>query len=385
MGYLAYFSRPFLLAVTLWPFVSAVLTVPVLALLYHRDNRLRFTQVVVAYGSVLYAIGLMCFTMYPMPDDPVAYCAAHHLHPQLDPLQFVADIRSDGMSAIMQLALNVVFFIPLGFIAGRVFRWRLRAALPFGFAVSLLIETMQLTGMFGLYPCSYRLFDVDDLATNTFGALVGFAVAMLLNRLLPIREADMTTVTSPGFVRRLIAYTLDCAAISLSAGTVTAAATLVYNNLMLPDDAPWQPIPAIGRFGFADLMFGAAFVMFEVVVPVMRGGRTLGGSFTHMTCETRPRAGWRRLLFYAVRSAVVFVAVFSGRIPWSGLVMIALAVFYAVRHRMPYDLLPASPAPASAVLMASSGVPDDAMGTAGSTACTGTTPDVSADGAPIAS
>ncbi|RSX57794.1 VanZ family protein [Bifidobacterium samirii] len=348
MGYLAYFSRPFLLAVALWPFVSAMLTVPVLALLYHRDNRLRFTQVVVAYGSVLYAIGLMCFTMYPMPDDPVAYCAAHHLHPQLNPLQFVADIRSDGTSAIMQLALNVLFFIPLGFIAGRVFRWRLRAALPFGFLVSLLIETMQLTGMFGLYPCSYRLFDVDDLATNTLGTLAGFGIAMLLNRLFPIREADRTTVTSPGFVRRLIAYALDCAAISLSAGTVTAIATLVYNDLILPPDAPWQSIPSAGRFSFADLMFGVAFAAFEIVVPVMRGGRTLGGSFTHMTCETRPRSGWRRLLFYVVRSAVMFVAVFSGRIPWSGLLMIALAVFYAVRHQMPYDLLPASPSAAAA-------------------------------------
>ena len=160
----------------------------------------------------------------------------------------------------------------------------------------------------------------------------------------------MTTVTRPGFMRRLIAYALDCAAISLSAGTVTAVATLVYNNLMLPADAPWQPIPAIGRFGFADLMFMAAFIMFEVVVPVMRGGRTFGGSFTHMTCETRPRAGWRRLLFYIVRSAVVFVAVFSGRVPWSGLVMIALAVFYAVRHQMPYDLLPASSSVVSSIV-----------------------------------
>lgn len=45
-----------------------------------------------------------------------------------------------------------------------------------GAAVSLLTETAQLTGIFGLYPCSYRLFDVDDLLLNTGGAGLGFAL-----------------------------------------------------------------------------------------------------------------------------------------------------------------------------------------------------------------
>ena len=77
MGFLKNFSEPFAFALALWPFVSMLLTVPVLALLYHRDNRIRLSSAIVAYGTVLYLLGLLCFTLYPMPDDPEAFCAAN--------------------------------------------------------------------------------------------------------------------------------------------------------------------------------------------------------------------------------------------------------------------------------------------------------------------
>lgn len=72
MGFLKNFSEPFAFALALWPFVSMLLTVPVLALLYHRDNRIRLSSAIVAYGTVLYLLGLLCFTLYPMPADAAA-------------------------------------------------------------------------------------------------------------------------------------------------------------------------------------------------------------------------------------------------------------------------------------------------------------------------
>ena len=201
MGFFESFSAPFMMSVALWPLVSFIVTVPVLAMLYHRDNRLGFGAALSAYATVLYLIGLLCFTLYPMPDDPAAYCATHHLHPQLNPLQFIGDIRADGLTAILQIVMNVVFFVPLGFIMKRVFRWKFAVALPVGFLASLLVETMQLTGVMGVFPCSYRLFDVDDLIWNTSGAVIGYGCAMLFDRLFPPRRTDMQTVTRPGFVR----------------------------------------------------------------------------------------------------------------------------------------------------------------------------------------
>lgn len=162
MGFLKNFSEPFAFALALWPFVSMLLTVPVLALLYHRDNRIRLSSAIVAYGTVLYLLGLLCFTLYPMPADAAAYCAAHHLTPQLNPLQFIGDIRTDGLTAVLQIAFNIVFFLPLGFIMGRIWRWPLPVTAVLSFATSLFLETMQLTGLMGVFPCAYRLFDVDD-------------------------------------------------------------------------------------------------------------------------------------------------------------------------------------------------------------------------------
>lgn len=71
--------------------------------------------------------------------------------------------------------LNVAMFVPLGFLLpllGRRFRkwyW----AIPAGFAVSLVIELVQLA--IGRGIC-----DVDDLFANTLGAVIGFAVIMTI-------------------------------------------------------------------------------------------------------------------------------------------------------------------------------------------------------------
>lgn len=47
-----------------------------------------------------------------------------------------------------------------------------------GLATSLAIELTQLIGVWGLFPCAHRLFDVDDLLLNTAGATLGSLVAL---------------------------------------------------------------------------------------------------------------------------------------------------------------------------------------------------------------
>lgn len=228
MSYVLYFSKPFALAIAIWPFLSLLLTLPVLALLYHRDNRLRFTSALTAYLVVLYLIALACFTMYPMPENPATYCAAHHLRPQLNPFEFIHDIRTDGITGVMQLAMNVVFFLPLGYFMKRVFRWKFATALPAMFLTSLLIETTQLTGIWGIYPCAYRLFDVDDLITNTLGGILGYAMGSIVTHFLPQQRIDEDAITTePGFVRRCVALAIDLFLVETASLSVTALIYLV--------------------------------------------------------------------------------------------------------------------------------------------------------------
>ena len=62
------FTDSFAIALGLWPLVSMFLTLPILAMLYRRDGRLRAPSVIGTYLSVLYVLGLGCLTLYPLPD-----------------------------------------------------------------------------------------------------------------------------------------------------------------------------------------------------------------------------------------------------------------------------------------------------------------------------
>ena len=86
-------------------------------------------------------------------------------------------------------------------------------------------------------------------------------------------------------------------------------------------------------------LFLAALILFEGVVPWLRGGCTLGGSFTHMTVETRPREGWRRAAFYVARMATLIAVVWWHSGGFNLLVFIGLGIFWMVKHQMPYDLI----------------------------------------------
>lgn len=210
MGFILSFTDKFVAALSLWPFASFMLTLPILAYLYHRDGRLKVWSAASAYLVVLYFLGLGCFTLYPLPSGTEGLGITYGIAPQLNPIAFVGDIYRDGITAVLQIIMNVVFFVPLGFIASRAFRMRFQTTLLLGFATSLLIETAQLTGFFWLYPYAYRTFDVCDLMWNTGGAVAGWWAARLLARVLPQAQRDEDSITtSPGFVRRSVAFMLD--------------------------------------------------------------------------------------------------------------------------------------------------------------------------------
>ena len=328
MSFLLSFSDKFQMAVALWPFVSFALTLPILALLYHRDGRLRVWSAVGAYLTVLYILGLACFTLYPMPDGHAGPGITYGIPPQLDPLGFVASVAKDGLRAVLQIVFNIVFFVPLGFIMSRAFKRGIVLTALVGFLVSLLIETAQLTGCFWMYEYAYRTFDVNDLMWNTAGAVLGWACAWVVAKVVPPDVDDEPEVTDhPSFVRRFVALCLDLTLIQVIVIVVGALALLVYLQ--------FEPNVDDAVVATAVLVFMAVvFLIVEWVVPWLRKGRTPGGGFVRMTIETRERTGGRRFAFYLLRTlTLVLVWAFSFIVP------LILVIFYAVKHCMPYDLL----------------------------------------------
>lgn len=330
-GFLSTFSKPFQLTVLLWPFVAVLLTVPAAVYLYHRDNRLRPASVLGAYSFMLYVLGLGCFTLYPWPRDPAAYCATHHLGAQLNPLQFIGDIRADGVTAILQLGMNIVLFVPMGFFLTRFFRLPSWVAVAVCCATSVCIEVAQLTGIFHLYPCAYRICDVDDVITNTLGGAVGVALGLWCNRAFPTPRIDKTEVTMhPGFLRRCVSFAVDMGIVSMCQMLSIVLWSYLGHETIAPEGGSFL------------VLLSVWFVLFEGVVPWCTHGRTIGCLLTRMTVESTQRTLPQRLAFHAARTALLYtltIGLCTWRSPWSFVLGLATVVWWIVCKQMLYDAI----------------------------------------------
>ena len=72
-----------------------------------------------------------------------------------------------------QILTNVVMFLPIGVIAGRIWRWR---GLWVAAGLSVVIEVLQLITARGL--CEF-----DDVMHNMIGAAIGVGIVMLCAKL----------------------------------------------------------------------------------------------------------------------------------------------------------------------------------------------------------
>lgn len=334
MGFLAGFSDRFALALAAWPAASFLMTLPLLAFLYHRDGRLRLGAAMGAYLAVLYGLALVFFTLWPLPEGDEGLGITYGIPPQVDPLAFVGDIRRDGMQAVLQIAANVAFFVPLGFIARRGLRWELPQSTAAGLIASLLIETAQLTGLFGLYPFAYRTFDVDDLAWNAAGAMLGWAAAALLARIVPEAPLGQRSITyQPGFVRRAVAFCIDMGIVASGLGASVLMLLVVDAVPVLGQAAVMVGVPLLAAGALA------LFVVVEAVVPWNCDGSTPGGAIVRMSCETRPRPTARRIAFYGVRLVTIGACLMLWPWPICLVAVPAVLLFYLVARKMPYDCL----------------------------------------------
>ncbi|MBB4905461.1 VanZ family protein [Actinophytocola algeriensis] len=256
---------PAVLAVSLGVFLAVLLLVPFVFRSYRKRGEVGLGPGILAFAFLVYGLALVAYTLFPVPQLDDAWCARHptFTHPQLNPLRFLSDIAKDRVApgwrgvltnpAVQQVVFNIALFVPLGAYLRhrRINPFRVVAA---GFAVSLLIECTQLTGNWFLYPCPYRLFDVDDLLANTLGTAVGLMFAPLLRRMygrtdLPA-EAPRPVTTG----RRWLGMLVDLVSVTLLGGVFSVASLLIAgtDNRILN---PWLPavlllaVPALGANG----------------------------------------------------------------------------------------------------------------------------------------
>lgn len=229
------------IACVAFPFVAAIITLPYLVVQYRRFGSVPWWRTFVVYLFVLYLIAAYFLVILPLParDVHVAYAA----HPQLAPFSFIGDIISEihltsnpttwvsalKAPAVYEALFNVLLTVPFGFFLRYYFNRRWWQVFGLGFLWSFFFEMSQLTGLFGMYRHPYRLFDVDDLITNTIGSMVGFGLALLLGRVLPDMDEVNREAWEKGsratLTRRIVSFAVDLAVASVLAGIAMTACT----------------------------------------------------------------------------------------------------------------------------------------------------------------
>jgi len=200
---------PAIIALGVGAVLAVVLLVPFVAVSYRRRGGLTIGRTLAWLALLVWILGVQAYTLLPIPHGDYV-CAGVEWNPWqavldvTDPVNMAGGILRNP--AVQQLVLNVLLFVPWGVLVRLLWNRGFAVATASGFGISLLVELTQVTGVWGAFPCAYRLFDTSDLITNTVGALLGSLVAIPFARNRASRPLDPSRLT---LTRRLVGMVCD--------------------------------------------------------------------------------------------------------------------------------------------------------------------------------
>ncbi|MBC5997692.1 VanZ family protein [Romboutsia ilealis] len=110
-----------------------------------------------------------------------------HMAPNLVPLvNTISDFMVSPQSVLRQVVLNIIFFMPFGFLFTMLYlkkNKKLLKVLIISLVFSTCIETLQF--FVG------RFMDIDDIIWNTSGAVIGSIIYFLINNLRCMKKLNM--------------------------------------------------------------------------------------------------------------------------------------------------------------------------------------------------
>lgn len=269
-----YFA-PIRTALQIFPAVAAAGAAPIMVSHYRRFGRLQPVRTGMLYSMIFYGIAALFLVILPLPERTADFAAryAGAKTPQLTPFTFIADFAAAaaerdpsslrdvlalaGMRRFLQPFFNLLLLLPLGFYLRYYFRLHLVKSAAVLVVTTLGFELLQFTGLLGLYPVPYRLFDVDDLMLNTAGGVLGYAAAPLLARVLPSPK--------PSYAARPAFVALGRRALAFGADLLLIFATVVAAMLIPPLPRAVQPWVGVG-----------AIIIDLLLLPMLPRRQTLG-------------------------------------------------------------------------------------------------------------
>ena len=287
-------------ASVIFPATAIVFSVPYLIYNYKKYGSIMSLRVWIIYSFILYLLCTYCLIILPLPSAEKAQ-SLHGYHMQLNPFNFIFDIAKHTHINLQDpksflTIFNIFMTLPFGFYLRYYFRNNFKQVVVKSFLLSLFFELTQLSGLYFIYAGNYRLFDVDDLITNTLGGIFGFILANLLAKFLPTREEiDLKSYDRSkkiSFLRRLVALVFD------AIGSIAFLLTL----------APF--IMKILRLEFSILTAFVSVILYLTLSVMIFRGYTFGFFMTNLKVklidETASTSIFNKFLHLVIRFTAFF-------------------------------------------------------------------------------
>jgi putative membrane protein len=294
-----------------FPVIAVAFSVPYLIYNYKKYGSIMSLRIWIIYSFILYLLCTYCLIILPLPSPEKAQALQGH-HMQLNPLNFIFDIIKHthinfqdpktfltifNNWAFLTTIFNIFMTLPFGFYLRYYFRNNFKQVVVKSFLLSLFFELTQLSGLYFIYAGNYRLFDVDDLITNTLGGVLGFTLANLLAKFLPTREEiDLKSYDRSkkiSFLRRLVALVFD------------AVGTVAFLLIIAP------VILKFLRIYFSLLSTLISVLLYLTLSTVIFRGYTFGFFMTNlkvkMVNENASTSVFNKALHYFIRYAAFFL------------------------------------------------------------------------------
>ncbi len=299
-----------LTACIFFPILAFFITLPYIIYNYNKYGSVLFVRTFLIYGFVLYLLSAYFLVILPLPD--IKDVVNMKIGVQLIPFNFVKEIIENSCFNIKDISTyikflkepwvyqalyNLLLTMPFAIFLRYYFNYNFKKTIMFTFLLSLFFELTQLTGLYFIYPNSYRLFDIDDLIVNTLGGIVGYLITPLIKKILPNKKELDTKAYIKGSkvstTKRIITFLIDT--------VIVIFILLLIELLSIPNNSDPNLI--------IDLII-VTFLIF-IIIPIIFK-TTLGGMITNIKIASKldSNVKWYQILFRNLLLIYVVIPMF---------------------------------------------------------------------------
>lgn len=272
-----------LASIFIYPVLAFVFTIPYMIYQYRKYGSINKLRTVIIYSFIFYLLSCFFLIILPLPNRNSIARTSRFTRLNLRPFETVRRFftdsgfslhdRSTWRAALRTEAFevpffNIIMFIPLGIYLRYYFEQDFFDTVLIALLLSAFFELTQFTGLYFIYPTSYRICDVDDLIQNTSGGIIGYMICPLFAAILPTREEMDAKSYRIGqrvsTMRRAVAMAIDM-------GICFTITTFIRHHFQL------------------DLPIGTIIsIIYFVVLTVTFSGQTIGSRILNFCAVNKP-------------------------------------------------------------------------------------------------